>query len=99
MKNTKILFAALLLAGVTASGAALAQDGVTQDALTAGAYCHSEFPAMHAGSLGDEQPALKNADTGDRVDFYGPCDVNPTGADQIQQQRLDDQFRKQIENE
>lgn len=99
MKNTKTLFAALLLTGLALNGTAFAQDAMTQDALTAGAYCHTKFPAIEARTLTNDQPVVKNAGTGDLVDFYGPCDENPAGADQVQEQRFEDQFRKQIGNE
>jgi hypothetical protein len=33
------------------------------------------------------------------IDFYGPCDENPRGQDQIQAQKLEDQHRWEMEYE
>src|SRR5262245_17847881 len=42
-----------------------------------------------------EQPELST--TGDVIDFYGPCNENPVGKDQVQTQRLEDQHRWEME--
>ena len=49
-------------------------------------YCHLKFPTMHQNSLSWEQPVLDSA-AGNMVDFYGPCDYDPVGADEIRVQR------------
>ncbi len=49
-------------------------------------YCHLKFPAMHEDSLSWERPVLDPL-TGNIVDFYGPCDYDPTGVDEIRAQR------------
>lgn len=91
MKNAKAFLAGLLLLGnFVVSGTALAADGViSKDPLTAGSYCHTEFPAMEGKSRASNNPVLKSSTSGDIVDFYGPCDENPVGQDQVQAQRLD----------
>jgi hypothetical protein len=99
MKTKKTFFAAMLLAGLVMNGTALAQGVTTEDALTSGAYCHAKFPAIDGRTLDSDQPVLKNAASGDLVDFYGPCDETPTGADQVQEQRLEAQHRMEIGNE
>ena len=95
MKNTKTFIAALiLLSSVAASGMAMADDGViSKDALTPQSYCHEKFPAMQAKSLGTDDPTLKSTASGDIVDFYGPCNENPTGKDQVQEQKLEQEHR------
>jgi hypothetical protein len=95
MKNAKTFLVGLLLLGnIVASGTALATDGViSKDELTAGSYCHMKFPAMQEWSLGTDHPTLKSSASGDVVDFYGPCNENPTGEDQVHAQRLDFQQR------
>jgi hypothetical protein len=95
MKNSKTFLAALILFGsVAASGMALADDGViSKDVLTPRSYCHEKFPAMQARSLGTDDPTLKSAASGDIIDFYGPCDENPTGQDQVQEQKLEQEHR------
>jgi hypothetical protein len=49
-------------------------------------YCHLKFPAMSEDSLSWQQPVLDPL-SGNIVDFYGPCDYNPTGSDEIRAQR------------
>jgi hypothetical protein len=49
-------------------------------------YCHLKFPAMREDSLSWERPVLEPA-TGNTIDFYGPCDYDPTGVDEIRAQR------------
>ena len=99
MKTTKTFFAALLLLGnIVASGPALAADGViAKDEATPGSYCHMKFPAMEEKSLGSNNPVLKSPTSGDIIDFYGPCDENPVGQDQVQEQKMD--FANQLEND
>jgi len=89
-----LLFASTLGALNTAMGADTAP---SKDELTPGSYCHEKFPAMRQSTLGDEQPALKDSSTGDVIDFYGPCDENPTGKDQDQTQKLEDEHRWEME--
>ena len=95
MKNAKSLLAALILLGnITASGAALAADGIiskTED--VPGSYCHEKFPAMEGRSLASDEPVLKDSTSGDVIDFYGPCNENPVGKDQVQEQKLEAQHR------
>ena len=53
---------------------------------TTATYCHLKFPTMHQHSLSWEQPVLDST-AGNMVDFYGPCDYDPVGADEIRVQR------------
>jgi len=50
------------------------------------AYCHLKFPAIREDTLLWEQPIL-DPHAGNIVDFYGPCDYNPVGSDEIRVQR------------
>ena len=95
MKNFKANLSMLLVVGVLGtSGAVLAADGVVVEGeLNSGNYCHEKFPAMTERSLSDNQPQLKQSTTGDIVDYYGPCDENPTGKDQIATQKLEQQHQ------
>jgi hypothetical protein len=78
------------------SGVALAGDGVLlKQESTPGSYCHMKFPAIEERTLGTNRPQLKSSDTGDVVDFYGPCDENPTGKDQIVAQKFEEKHRWQ----
>ncbi|HSE88284.1 MAG TPA: hypothetical protein VLJ79_18835 [Candidatus Binatia bacterium] len=95
MNSLKANLSLLLVVGVLGtSGAALAADGVVVEGqLSPGSYCHEKFPAIRTRTLGDNQPQLKNSGTGDVIDFYGSCDETPTGKDQVEAQRLDEQHR------
>ena len=95
---TSFLAALLLTSSLGAINTAMAADGfVSKDELTPGSYCHEKFPAMRQSSLGDNQPALKSSSTGDVIDFYGPCNEKPTGKDQDQAQKLEDEHRLEME--
>lgn len=93
MNNFKSNLSMLLVLGVLGtSGAALAADGVlVEGKLNSGSYCHEKFPAMRTRTLDDNQPQLKDSGTGDVVDYYGPCDEDPTGSDQVAAQKLEEQ--------
>jgi hypothetical protein len=95
MKHIESLLSAVLFAGfMGVTGTALAQDDVvSKQELTPDSYCHMQFPAMHRSSLAGDQPELKSESAGDVIDFYGPCDESPTGNDQVQSQRLEEQHR------
>ena len=63
-------------------------DGVTTKvAADEGNYCHMKFPAMREETLSSDRPVLKDAASGDLIDFYGPCDHDPTGKDEIESQK------------
>jgi hypothetical protein len=91
MKNFKANLSMLLVVGVLGtSGAAIAADGAeVEGQLDAGSYCHEKFPAMTERSLSGNQPELKQPTTGDMVDYYGPCNEDPTGKDEIAAQKLE----------
>jgi hypothetical protein len=87
------LSAVIVIGSVGVSSMVLASDGVlSKQELNPGGYCHMQFPAIHQRSLAGTQPVLKEG-TGDVIDFYGPCDESPTGNDQVQSQRLEEQQR------
>ena len=93
MKIATSFLAALLLTGTLGSmSTAMSADGVvSKDELTTGSYCHEKFLAMTTQSLDTDNPVLSNS--GAIIDFYGPCNVNPVGEDQIQSQKLQAQQR------
>ena len=90
MKNTKSLLVALILLGnIAVSAIALAADGViSEDVLSTGSYCHEKFPAIEGKSLASSDPVLKSAQSGDVIDYYGPCDEDLTGKSQVREQEL-----------
>jgi hypothetical protein len=56
---------------------------------SAGTYCNLKFPAITEGTLFSDRPVLKSPSEGDIRDFYGPCDYDPLGKDEILRQRAD----------
>jgi hypothetical protein len=93
-KNSKIVLSSAILAVALGLGAARgwAIEGVSKDVVTAtslgaeGSYCHLKFPAIDPISFGSDKPVLKSADTGDVVDYYGPCDHDPLGKEELTKQ-------------
>lgn len=90
MKRIGSGLSVLLLIGSLGASVAKAADGILlkQDD-PPGSYCHLKFPAIRQSTLGDGQPQLKPSSTGDIIDFYGPCDENPLGKDEIRSQRIE----------
>jgi hypothetical protein len=95
MKNMKANLSMLLVVGVLGtSGAALAGDGAeVEGQLAPNSYCHEKFPAITGRSLDGSQPQLKQSTTGDVIDYYGPCDEDPTGQGQVLTQKLEHQHQ------
>jgi hypothetical protein len=94
VKSSKWLISGLVLATLTLGGAKIfAADQIqasnqssgvlAKTALGEGNYCHLRFPAIRPSTLGTDQPQLKSADTGDVIDYYGPCDHDPAGNEQV----------------
>ena len=92
VRNSKWFVAGLILTGTLGLGGAriaAADDNsssgiLSKTALSDGSnYCHLQFPAMRPSTLTSDRPQLKSANTGDIVDFYGPCDHDPTGKEEV----------------
>ena len=89
LKIAKSFLAGLLLVGsFGTSGALAAAEGVISNAtFTAGSYCHLTFPAIREETLSWDRPVLKDPSAGDIIDFYGSCDHDPLGQDEIASQK------------
>src|ERR1700758_5387263 len=89
MNGIKLAASVLFLsAAVTSSIAADYANGViTKDVFTEGSYCHLKFPAIRPETLSWSHPVLKDPSSGDIIDFYGACDHDPLGKDEIWRQR------------
>ncbi|HZA53171.1 MAG TPA: hypothetical protein VE616_02870 [Candidatus Udaeobacter sp.] len=86
---TSFLAALLLASSVGASSAfAVAPGVISNTTLTEGSYCHLKFPAIREETLSWDRPVLKDPSEGDIVDYYGSCDHDPLGKDEIWSQRL-----------
>lgn len=95
--NAKIpgsLLAALLFIGAWgANSNAIAAESNATDAkgillkeeYVPGSYCHEKLPAITEATLATDHPVVSQSDV---IDFYGPCNENPVGKDQIEGQRI-----------
>ena len=100
VKKVKTTLSVLFLAGALGSGissAAGAESVISKDRLGDTNYCHIKFPAIEEKTLSWKRPVLKDPKEGDIIDFYGSCDHNPLGKDEIQSQKRDVQRRFQRE--
>jgi hypothetical protein len=61
-----------------------------------GNYCHMKFRAIREETLGGNDPILKDEDSGDIIDFYGPCNHDPLGKDEVQAQLIQMQHRRGV---
>jgi hypothetical protein len=82
----------LVLAGSLAGSAMAANDDTAVKAAAGENYCEMRFPAITQKSLATKQPRVKSAQTGDVIDYSGPCDETPTGKDQVQEQKREESF-------
>jgi hypothetical protein len=57
-------------------------------------YCHMKFPAIDEKTLGTDDPRLQPPDAGSIIDFYGPCDHDPLGAEEVQKQIQEQQLER-----
>jgi hypothetical protein len=89
MKIDTLFLAALLLVGSLGAGNSFAAaEGVISNAtLVPGSYCHLTFPAIRENTLASDRPVLKDPSEGDIIDYYGSCDHDPLGQDEIATQR------------
>lgn len=94
MKTTASFFATLTFIGTLgAHTTAIGANGILfKQELTPGSYCHLKFPAIRDETLAGDNPVLKDPSDGDMIDFYGPCDEDPLGTDQVHEQRLEHQY-------
>jgi hypothetical protein len=101
MKIATSFFAGMLLIGTLGiNSTAMAANGVIskqdlppgviyKQEFTPGSYCHLKFPAIREETLASNHPVLTDPSGGDIIDYYGPCDEDPLGKDQVQEQKLD----------
>ena len=97
---TSFLAGLLLIGTLGATATAMAADGVIyKQELTPGSYCHLKFPAIREETLASDHPVLTDPSDGDIIDYYGSCDENPLGKDQVHEQKLDEYHRFQHDYE
>jgi hypothetical protein len=54
-----------------------------------GTFCNLKFPAIKEETLPSDRPVLKDPSENDIIDFYGPCDHDPLGKEEVQRQKGD----------
>jgi hypothetical protein len=93
MTRLKAFYSMLFLIGTLVllwrSPIGAAEDIIYKVSDPSGQYCHLRFPAIKTETLSTNRPVLKNPSEGDIIDFYGPCDYNPLGKEEIGRQRRD----------
>jgi hypothetical protein len=96
MKTFKSALSVLFLTGAMGLSVASTRAAgiISKDVLSEGSYCHMKFPAVREETLGTSYPVLKDASSGDIIDFYGSCDHDPLGKDEINSQLLQQQHRR-----
>ena len=96
MKTTKSVLSVLFLTGAMGlSVAPVSAEGlISKDVSTEASYCHMKFPAIDEETLGTSHPVLKDASSRDIIDFYGSCDHDPLGKDEVHNQLLQQQQRR-----
>jgi hypothetical protein len=50
-------------------------------------YCRLRFPAIREETIYWSRPVLKDPSDADIIDFYGPCDYDPLGKEEVARQR------------
>lgn len=93
MKRCKSLIALSALVGTIGfSGAmARAENVIVKEESSPGSYCHLTFQAIQGRTLTSARPSLTTS--GDLIDFYGSCDHDPLGREEVQAQRIESQHR------
>jgi hypothetical protein len=65
---------------------------ISEDRVPAENYCHTKFPAIRPSTLASTRPVLKSPNSADIIDYYGPCDHDPLGKDEVLKQQEDRQL-------
>lgn len=90
MNNFRLFAPILLLAGTMLPSAAtvLAAEGfIAKIPDSSGKYCSMKFPAIREETLFTNRPVLKDPRDGDIIDFFGPCDHDPLGKEEVERQK------------
>ncbi len=93
MKSLKTLVGVALIGSALgfSTAPAMAVDGVLFKVEVSSGYCHMKYRALEEDSL-TVRPELQDASTTDIIDFYGPCDHDLLGAEEVIDQRISQQL-------
>ena len=88
MKKGTALLTNLLLSSTLFWGVSVAsgQDIIKKVPADMTSYCHMQFPPIREDTLFSANPVL-NESAGNTIDFYGSCDHDPLGVDEVRAQR------------
>ena len=92
MVRLEALRSMLFLAGTLLLSSSLlwaAEGIISKVSDSSGNFCHLKFPAIREGTLNWDRPVLKDPSEGDIIDFYGPCNYDPLGKEEVLRQRDD----------
>ncbi len=84
--KTLILTGLILAANLTWGTSVKADDSISKVPMDSVSYCHMKFPPISDETLFSNHPVLDEA-AGNVIDFYGSCDHDPLGADEVEAQR------------
>jgi len=88
---TSLLAVTVFFGAFGAINTALAAGGIiSKQELTPDSYCHLKLPAIREDTLGTGHPVLEDPNSGDSIDFYGPCDEDPLGKHQVEEQKQEE---------
>src|SRR4029450_10430954 len=73
------------------SNAAGAEGVLLKEEYVPDSYCDQKLSAIRESSLAGDHPVLSAEE---KIDFYGPCNQDPVGKDQLTKQRLESSERK-----
>ena len=96
MKSLKSMVGVALLGatlGLT-TAPATAVDGILFKVDAGNGYCHLKFAPTDENTL--DRP-VRLEDTTDIIDFYGPCDYDPKGAEEVHRHRIDVQIGHEVD--
>jgi len=91
MKYIRLLSLFLLLTGNFDSSTPPvwgAETGATKIVARDGNYCHMKFPAIREETLYWDRPVLKDKSDGDIIDYFGACNYDPLGREEVQAQKV-----------
>ena len=88
MKKNITLITNLLLSSTLFWGVPMAsgQETIVKVPAETTSYCHMKFPPIREDTLFSANPVL-NESAGNIIDFYGSCEHDPLGLDEVRAQR------------
>ena len=92
-RRNALIAALFVLEGLSLSSALVwaAEGIISRVPDSTGTYCNLKFPTISENTLFTDRPALKEPSEGDIRDYYGRCDYDPLGSEEIRRQRADHQ--------